>query len=200
MPLDIDANQLLSLHQTATSEPSLKFPWLPWLLSSKKRRKFRSVFPAAGAPTSTVATRVGTSGGSAAGPWGCGSPGSAEARASTAAAEIISTTATAAATIGQSSKPAASVCEEGFVRAGGDAASSRSVANARPATAESRKRSSFLAGLDFSPSSVASSDGDPNELAQHLEEERKQPVKRACNECRQQKVHWICRTHANIPA
>lgn len=53
-----------------------------------------------------------------------------------------------------------------------------------PANSISRKRDQSTAGLDASPGSVDSgdhADGDDHAL-------RKRPVKRACNECRQQKV------------
>jgi hypothetical protein len=46
-----------------------------------------------------------------------------------------------------------------------------------------RKRNVTIAGIDSSPGSIE--DMDDNEAR---EEKRRQPVKRACNECRQQKV------------
>lgn len=46
-----------------------------------------------------------------------------------------------------------------------------------------RKRNVMMAGLDSSPGSV-----DDVEEGDAREERRRQPVKRACNECRQQKV------------
>jgi hypothetical protein len=46
-----------------------------------------------------------------------------------------------------------------------------------------RKRNTTIAGIDSSPGSIE--DMDDNESR---EEKRRQPVKRACNECRQQKV------------
>lgn len=46
-----------------------------------------------------------------------------------------------------------------------------------------RKRTVAMAGLDSSPGSV--DDVEENDLR---EEKKRQPVKRACNECRQQKV------------
>lgn len=71
---------------------------------------------------------------------------------------------------------------------GGSATSSRSIASARPTTADSRKRGSFVAGLDNSPGSLDSADLEGTEGGQQQDEERRPPVKRACNECRQQKV------------
>jgi hypothetical protein len=71
---------------------------------------------------------------------------------------------------------------------GGSGNSSRPIASARPGTAESRKRNSLIAGLDNSPGSVDSAEFDGTENGQQQEEERRHPVKRACNECRQQKV------------
>lgn len=58
-----------------------------------------------------------------------------------------------------------------------------------------RKRNVTMAGLDSSPGSV--DDMEDSELRD--EKKRQQPVKRACNECRQQKVrtswfrppHWF---------
>lgn len=47
------------------------------------------------------------------------------------------------------------------------------------------KRSVAMAGLDSSPGSI--DDVDENEAR---EEKKRQPVKRACNECRQQKVSF----------
>ena len=46
-----------------------------------------------------------------------------------------------------------------------------------------RKRNVTMAGIDSSPGSI--DDMDDQEAR---EEKRRQPVKRACNECRQQKV------------
>ena len=54
-----------------------------------------------------------------------------------------------------------------------------------------RKRKASIAGFDSSPGTIESpgnyesDDGHPND------ERRKQPVKRACNECRQQKVSQL---------
>ena len=45
------------------------------------------------------------------------------------------------------------------------------------------KRNANMAGLDSSPGSV-----DDVEEMEARDEKRRQPVKRACNECRQQKV------------
>lgn len=74
------------------------------------------------------------------------------------------------------------------VGGGGSGNSSRSAFSTRPATAESRKRNSFIAGLDNSPGSVDSVEFEGTENGGQQEEERRHPVKRACNECRQQKV------------
>lgn len=49
----------------------------------------------------------------------------------------------------------------------------------------SRKRNGAGAGLDSSPGSIDEIDGGD-------EERKRQPVKRACNECRQQKVATSC--------
>lgn len=51
-----------------------------------------------------------------------------------------------------------------------------------------RKRNASLAGFDSSPGTIESPEGDGSEDGQQLDDRRKQPVKRACNECRQQKV------------
>lgn len=48
---------------------------------------------------------------------------------------------------------------------------------------QGRKRNVTMAGMDSSPGSIE--DVDDNDA---LEERKRQPVKRACNECRQQKV------------
>jgi len=74
---------------------------------------------------------------------------------------------------------------------GGGGVIPRPIITARPATAESRKRNSFIAGLDTSPGSVESPDFDGADSAQQQDEERRQPIKRACNECRQQKVRRL---------
>jgi hypothetical protein len=71
---------------------------------------------------------------------------------------------------------------------GGSGNSSRPIASERPGTIETRKRNSYIAGLDNSPGSVESAEIDGTESGQQQEEERRHPVKRACNECRQQKV------------
>lgn len=52
------------------------------------------------------------------------------------------------------------------------------------------KRAAAAAGLESSPGSV----DDPDDIR---EERRRQPVKRACNECRQQKVSFSCKIPAN---
>lgn len=51
---------------------------------------------------------------------------------------------------------------------------------------QARKRNVTMAGLDSSPGSVDVDDIEDSELR---DEKKRQPVKRACNECRQQKVH-----------
>lgn len=71
---------------------------------------------------------------------------------------------------------------------GGSGQTARCIVNSRPPTSESRKRNSFIAGLDNSPDSVDSPEFDGTESGQQQEEERRHPIKRACNECRQQKV------------
>ena len=50
------------------------------------------------------------------------------------------------------------------------------------------KRNASLAALDSSPGTAGSPDVEGSEDGAHGEERKKQPVKRACNECRQQKV------------
>jgi hypothetical protein len=50
-----------------------------------------------------------------------------------------------------------------------------------------RKRNASLAGFDSSPGTVESPEAEGSEDGNH-DEKRKHPVKRACNECRQQKV------------
>lgn len=52
----------------------------------------------------------------------------------------------------------------------------------------SRKRDASLAGLDSSPGTIESPEADASEDGHHHDDRRKQPLKRACNECRQQKV------------
>lgn len=53
---------------------------------------------------------------------------------------------------------------------------------------QGRKRNVTMAGMDSSPGSIE--DVDDNDAR---EERKRQPVKRACNECRQQKVRAIRR-------
>jgi hypothetical protein len=59
-----------------------------------------------------------------------------------------------------------------------------------------RKRNTSIAGLDSSPGSIDDVDGQDGEDG--AEERKRHPVKRACNECRQQKVSesygwkWSC--------
>lgn len=60
---------------------------------------------------------------------------------------------------------------------------------------QSRKRNVTIAGMDSSPGSIE--DMDDNDSR---DDKRRQPVKRACNECRQQKVSVaLSRAHA-MPA
>lgn len=60
---------------------------------------------------------------------------------------------------------------------------------------QSRKRNVIIAGMDSSPGSIE--DMDDNDSR---DDKRRQPVKRACNECRQQKVSAaLSRAHA-MPA
>lgn len=58
----------------------------------------------------------------------------------------------------------------------------------RHATSGNRKRNASLAGLDSSPGTIESPEADGSDDGQQHDDRRKQPVKRACNECRQQKV------------
>lgn len=57
-----------------------------------------------------------------------------------------------------------------------------------PVVAQNRKRDASVAGLDASPGSNESADHNDGDDQQS----RKRPVKRACNECRQQKVSTAC--------
>ena len=50
-----------------------------------------------------------------------------------------------------------------------------------------RKRNASLAGFDSSPGTIESPEAEGSEDG-NQEDRRKQPIKRACNECRQQKV------------
>lgn len=75
---------------------------------------------------------------------------------------------------------------------GGSGTTARPLVNATPAASESRKRNSLIAGLSNSPGSLDSVELEGTENGHLQEEERRHPVKRACNECRQQKV----RAHA----
>jgi len=52
--------------------------------------------------------------------------------------------------------------------------------------AQGRKRNASLAGFDSSPASIESPDQNGDES--HARDFKRRPVKRACNECRQQKV------------
>lgn len=56
-----------------------------------------------------------------------------------------------------------------------------------------RKRNVTIAGMDSSPGSI--DDGDDNDR----DDKRRQPVKRACNECRQQKVRSVAMFNATRP-
>lgn len=54
---------------------------------------------------------------------------------------------------------------------------------------QSHKRNASVAGFDSSPASLESPDINGDE---HARDGRRRPVKRACNECRQQKVsHYL---------
>lgn len=66
---------------------------------------------------------------------------------------------------------------------GGASHPSVSPAVGSDAAGPARKRTTTMAGLDSSPGSIDDIDGQDNQ-----EEKKRQPVKRACNECRQQKV------------
>ncbi|KAL4925550.1 putative C6 transcription factor (Leu3) [Aspergillus undulatus] len=66
---------------------------------------------------------------------------------------------------------------------GGIGHTSISPAVASDGAGQVRKRNVGMAGLDSSPGSV-----DDVEEAENRDEKRRQPVKRACNECRQQKL------------
>jgi hypothetical protein len=52
-----------------------------------------------------------------------------------------------------------------------------------------RKRNVTIAGMDSSPGSI----DDGEDIG---DDKRRQPVKRACNECRQQKVRAVARPYA----
>lgn len=66
---------------------------------------------------------------------------------------------------------------------GGLGHTSLSPAVASDGAGQARKRNMAMAGLDSSPGSM-----DDVEEIENRDEKRRQPVKRACNECRQQKV------------
>lgn len=51
---------------------------------------------------------------------------------------------------------------------------------------QGRKRNITVAGLESSPGSV-----DEVEETEQNDDKKRQPVKRACNECRQQKVNFF---------
>lgn len=53
---------------------------------------------------------------------------------------------------------------------------------------QSRKRNVAMAGIDSSPGSIEDMDD-----TDARDEKKRQPVKRACNECRQQKVRAVRR-------
>ena len=87
-------------------------------------------------------------------------------------------------------QPASVADQAGVARGGGvGGAGLGSPASERQATSglSNRKRNASLAGFDSSPGTVESPEADGSEDGNH-EGGRKQPVKRACNECRQQKV------------
>ncbi|KAL2814543.1 hypothetical protein BDW59DRAFT_154346 [Aspergillus cavernicola] len=66
---------------------------------------------------------------------------------------------------------------------GGIGHTSISPAVASDGAGQARKRNAIVAGLDSSPGSM-----DDMEENENRDEKRRQPVKRACNECRQQKL------------
>ena len=76
----------------------------------------------------------------------------------------------------------------GVAAIAGSGQPSRPVSNFKTEHVPSRKRNSFVAGLDSSPISNESADYDAVDLDNQQDEEKRHPVKRACNECRQQKV------------
>ena len=87
-------------------------------------------------------------------------------------------------------KPASVADQAGIARGGGvGGAGLGSPVSERQATSglSNRKRNASLAGFDSSPGTIDSPEADGSEDGNH-EGGRKQPVKRACNECRQQKV------------
>ena len=61
-----------------------------------------------------------------------------------------------------------------------------------------RKRNSSLAGFDSSPGTIESPEAEGSEDGNH-DDKRKQPVKRACNECRQQKVSYLATGNKTKP-
>lgn len=68
---------------------------------------------------------------------------------------------------------------------GGIGHTSFSPAVASDGVGSARKRNAGVAGLDSSPGSM-----DDAEDIEMRDEKKRQPVKRACNECRQQKVRY----------
>lgn len=64
-----------------------------------------------------------------------------------------------------------------------------------PDVGPARKRNVTVAGLDSSPGSV---DVDDIDEADNREEKKRLPVKRACNECRQQKVRPLPVSHSYL--
>jgi hypothetical protein len=68
---------------------------------------------------------------------------------------------------------------------GGLGHTSISPAIAADGAGQARKRNAGVVGFDSSPGSM-----DDVEEVENREEKRRQPVKRACNECRQQKVRF----------
>jgi hypothetical protein len=61
-----------------------------------------------------------------------------------------------------------------------------------------RKRNASLAGFDSSPGTVESPEAEGSEDGNH-DDKRKHPVKRACNECRQQKVSLLATGNKTKP-
>lgn len=70
----------------------------------------------------------------------------------------------------------------------GNSALSSPIVSSGPASVPPNglKRNASQAGLDSSPTSTESPDAEHRDEAAHGEDRRRQPLKRACNECRQQ--------------
>jgi hypothetical protein len=74
---------------------------------------------------------------------------------------------------------------ESIRQASGDLETAAGPAPGAGSPASSRKRNASIAGFDESSPSIESPE---HQLGDDLQEGRKRPIKRACNECRQQKV------------